>query len=346
MRHMQGLVSRKPYGVDRFRSKAMANRIVERLRENFHAVIADSVYAVVNLPDTLPVPLILDNNNIEHMILKRYLVRERNPLRRAYAWIEWRRLQRWEKAACIRSALVTLCSETDRALMQEMCPAVRTAMAPNIIDVDNYRATPPCDNTTVLYLGSMDWFPNRDAVKTFIREVLPELRRIIPDVNFAITYSPEHAPATQFRERLSRIPNVQFVPTGDVRAEVAKAAVFVVPLRIGSGTRFKILEAGAMAKPIVSTRVGAEGLDFVNGDEILLEDNLKEFAHAVAKLLNDPSQRSRLGEGARQRVELQYDFAVLRTTIGHALACLDTRNAAAQSLRPQKISNRRSPCAI
>ena len=325
MRRVQGLFSSRPYGVERFRSKAMANRIMERLREDFDAVIADSVYAVVNLPDALPVPLILDDNNIEHMILKRYLVQERNPLRRAYAWIEWRRLQWWEKAACVRSALVILCSDTDRALMQEMCPAVPTAMAPNIIDVDNYRATPPCDNTTVLYLGSMDWFPNRHAVETFVSEVLPELRRIIPNVNFAITYSPEHAPAAGFRERLARIPNVQFVPTGDVRAEVAKAAVFVVPLRIGSGTRFKILEAGAMAKPIVSTRLGAEGLDFANGDEILLEDDLKEFARAVAKLLKDPSQRSRLGEGARHRVEQQYDFATLRTTIGRALARLDTR---------------------
>ena len=334
---MRGLFLFTPYGVERFRSDIVANRIAARLGEDFDAVIADSVYTVVNLPDAMQTPLIIDDNNIEHMILRRYVLQERNPIRRAYGWLEWQKLRRWEKTACARSALVIVCSEADRTLMREMCPAVPTIMAPNIIDVDSYRASPPCDNTTVLYLGSMDWFPNRHAVETFVVEVLPELRKMVPGVNFVVAYSPERAPAEDFRDRFAKIPDVQFVETSDVRTEVANAAVFVVPLHIGSGTRFKILEASAMAKPIVSTRVGAEGLEFQNGEEILLEDDPKEFARAVTRLLKDPTLRSKLGVGARRRVEQQYDFAMLRTTVGRALARLDTQGGISQSAGLQKI---------
>jgi glycosyltransferase involved in cell wall biosynthesis len=99
--------------------------------------------------------------------------------------------------------------------------------------------------------------------------------------------------------------------------------VFVVSLRIGSGTRFKILEAGAMGKPIVSTRVGAEGLDFTSGEEILLEDDPASFATAVATLLGDEAMRTRLGRAARRRVEKQYDFAAMRSALSDAIAQLD-----------------------
>ena len=102
-------------------------------------------------------------------------------------------------------------------------------------------------------------------------------------------------------------------------AEIAKAAVCVVPLRIGSGTRLKILEAAAMAKPIVSTRIGAEGLDFVDGEEIILADRPEAFARAVADLLADPLRRQMLGNAARRRVERQYSLAALRISVREAL---------------------------
>jgi glycosyltransferase involved in cell wall biosynthesis len=328
---VRGLFSSNPFGVGRFRSPEMARRIEARLLEPFSAVIADSVYSAVNLPERIGPPLIMDDNNIEHMILKRYLLQDRNPLRWPYIWLEWWKLRRWERLVCSRSALVMLCSENDRSLMWEMCPEPLVMMVPNIIDVDTYKPAPPCENTTVLYLGSMDWFPNRDAVEFFATEILPELRKKVPNVRFVVTFSPEHAPPESYRERFARTPNLELAPTNDVRREIADAAVFVVPLRIGSGTRFKILEAGAMAKPIVSTRVGAEGLDFRNGEEIVLEDDPSAFAGAVANLLGDREMRTRLGLGARQRVEEQYDFAVLRTRLADALARLEARSGLSPS---------------
>lgn len=333
----RGLFSSKPFGVERFRSPEMAGRIAARLREPFSAVIADSVYAAINLTSRMQLPLILDDNNIEHMILKRYLRQELNPIRAAYIWLEWWKLRRWEQSVASRSDLVMLCSENDCALMQKMCPEPLVVMVPNIIDVDHYHSAPKSENATVLYLGSMDWFPNRDAVDFFVAEILPELRKRIPQVRFAVTFSPEHAPPESYRERLARLPNVEFVPTNDVRKEVADAAVFVVPLRIGSGTRFKILEGGALAKAIVSTRVGAEGLDFCNREEILLEDEPAAFAAAVANLLADPAQRERLGLRARRRVEEQYDFAALRSALHDALARLSAGSVLSPGRTPDEL---------
>jgi len=342
LRRVRGLFSPIPFGVERFRSAEMALRIEARLGEPFSVVIADSVYSAINLPDRIGPPLIIDDNNIEHMILKRYLVTDRNPVRRLYIRLEWWKLRGWERRACSRSSMVMLCSETDRAVMREMCPDALVMMVPNIIDVDSYQPAPACQNATVLYLGSMDWLPNRDAVDFLATEILPELRKRVPQVRFVVTYSPERAPPESYRERLARTPNLEFVPTNDVRKEVADAAVFVVSLRIGSGTRFKILEAGAMAKAIVSTRVGAEGLDFVNGEEIVLVDAPFAFAGAVAKLLEDKEMRIRLGRGARRRVEEQYDFSMLRRRLADALGQLAARselssNEGTQELRLKSV---------
>jgi glycosyltransferase involved in cell wall biosynthesis len=123
-----------------------------------------------------------------------------------------------------------------------------------------------------------------------------------------------------FQAKFARLRHVRFTgPVPDMRAEIAKAAVCVVPLRIGSGTRLKILEAAAMAKPIVSTRIGAEGLDFVDGEEIILTDRPEAFARAVADLLADPLRRHMLGKAARRRVEQQYGLASLRSALREAL---------------------------
>jgi glycosyltransferase involved in cell wall biosynthesis len=166
----------------------------------------------------------------------------------------------------------------------------------------------------------MDWYPNRDAVEFFVSAILPRLRAAVPEARFVVG---GRNPSDEFRRRFAATPGIEFTGTvPDMRAEIAKAAVCVVPLRIGSGTRLKILEAAAMAKPVVSTRVGAEGLDFVDGKEIVLADEPKAFAGAVADLLRDASRRRELGQAARRRVEKCYSFPVLRTAVRAAFAGL------------------------
>jgi glycosyltransferase involved in cell wall biosynthesis len=329
--HLSNLFASIPYGVTRYHSLFMAERIAQRLKENFNAVIAASLFAAVNLPEKLETPLIVDENDVEHVILERYLHEQHNPLLRAYAWLEARKMRYWERIVGARSSVVMLCSENDCAIMRRTCPKAPLAMVPNTIDVETYRAVAPPGKARVLYLAGMDWLPNQDASKFFIEEILPSLKRAVPRVKFVIAFSPEHAPPRRFREQFATVSGVEFSETNNVRGEFAQASVLVVPLRIGSGTRFKILEASAMAIPVVSTRVGAEGLNLRNGKEIVLEDDPEKFARATAALLADSSMCAALGLSARARVQQHYGFDVLRATLSDVLARVNAGFGVAQS---------------
>lgn len=313
----RSLFSRLPFGVRRFRHPDLRTRLEAELRTlPYDAALCMSAFVAVNLPRSSPVPWIVDNANVEHLLLRRYVAFERNPLKRAYAVLEARRLRAWEAYVNGRARLSLVCSEQDRAVLRELCPRQDPVVVPNVVDLETYPPPSAGQPNTVVFTGAVDWIPNQDAVAFFVHQVLPELRRLVPEVVFVVA---GRVPSESYCRRYARYP-VRFtgrVP--DMSAELAKASVCVVPLRIGGGTRLKILEAAAMAKPVVSTRLGAEGLDFADGSEIALEDDPRRFARAVAELLNDPARRSMMGQAARGRVERQYAFPVLRSTLGRAL---------------------------
>ena len=316
---LMALFSSLPYGVLRFRSEAVKQHLLRLLSSHkFDAILCEEPYLLVNLPASLPAALIVDNQNLEHVVLERYLAYDPNPARRLYARLESKKLASWEQQAWSRAHLVTACSEHDKRLMRRLCPSLSVAVIPNTIDVDAYTPALNDDGETVLYTGGMDWYPNRDAVEFFVASALPELRSAAPNLRFVVA---GRSASDGFCAKFACLRDVHFTgPISDMRAEIAKAAVCVVPLRIGSGTRLKILEAAAMAKPIVSTRIGAEGLDFVDGREIMLADEPKAFAGAVADLLRDASRRRELGQAARRRVEERYSLPALRTAVRAALA--------------------------
>jgi glycosyltransferase involved in cell wall biosynthesis len=284
--------------------------------------MCESPYLFDNLPLYLPVPVILDCHNVESLLLRRFLGSEPNPAKRAYVRLEWAKLHRWERGVVLRASLVMVCSEHDRAVMTAMCPGARLTVVPNIIDVTGYVPSDGDDGDgfTILYSGAMDWYPNQDAVRYFVEDIWPEVRRLVPGARFRVA---GRHPSMELRRRLEGVAGVELAgAVPDMRAEVRRAAVCVVPLRIGSGTRLKILEAAALAKAIVSTRVGAEGLDFVDGREILLADEPRAFARAVADLATDLRHRRSLGAAARLRVEGQYGFPHLRRAMQDAVARL------------------------
>jgi glycosyltransferase involved in cell wall biosynthesis len=276
----------------------------------FQAIICDDVYLACNLPANLSVPIFLNKHDLTYEILARYLETERNWAKKIYGRLEYRKIRRMELRECKRAKVVLACSARDKQLIQSHCPEANVCILPNVVDTDDYSPVPDQQNNLILFVGSLDWLPNRDAVEYFITQVFPDLRQMHPEVRFAVA---GRLPPPWFRERLGRMKGVELhADVPDVRVLIAQAAVCIVPLRIGGGTRLKILEAAAMAKPTVSTRLGAEGLDFVEGQEILLEDEPSKFARAVSGLLKDPSRRREIGRAARLRVEKQYGVAALR----------------------------------
>ncbi len=313
-----------PYGAWRYRSEAMAAAVRDTLaKEEFHVLFCDDVYQVKNLPEPIQTPVLLNKHDITHVILRRYLAHEQSPAKSAYGWAEYRKLRRWEARVSSHVVQVLACSEEDRAILERLCPNARVAVVPNSIDVSKYAPQGADDGRTILYFGAMDWYPNQDAVEFFMSAIFPELQEVLPELRFRIA---GRCPSKRFRKGYAGVPGVEITGTvQDVSSEIARATVCVVPLRIGSGTRLKILEAAAMAKPIVSTHIGAEGLDFVNGEEILLADEPRQFARAVTDLLADPARRRAMGLAARRRVEARYSFPVLRAALREALAPLTAK---------------------
>lgn len=312
-----------PYTVHRFSTSAMRATLQRHLsRQAFDLVVCDEAYALTDLPATR-LPVVVDTIQIAFLLLRRYSARARNPLVRLYAGLEYWKTRRWEIAAGNRASALVACSESERRLYAELCPRVPVFLVPNVVDTDQFVATEDPGGWIVLYTGGMDWHPNRDAVEFFASSILPSLREQIPQVRFRVA---GRAPAAEFRQRLESVAGVEFSGTvPDMRTEIARAAVCVVPLRIGTGTRLKILEAGAMEKAIVSTHLGAEGLEFAEGDEIVLVDDPGPFAREVACLLQEPARRRTMGQAARQRVVKQYGTPALQSALRDCLHQVNSR---------------------
>jgi polysaccharide biosynthesis protein PslH len=318
---LSAVLSPSPFAIERFRSDEMRTCLERRLLSGaFDVVLCDNIYTTVNLPPT-SLPVLMNSHNVEHLILQRYVEQEGNPFKALYARLEAGKLRRFEAATYKRAVLVMVCSRLDAELIEQLCPGLKTVIAPNVVDVREYEMAEEEDPFTILYQGGMDWFPNRDAVEYFVRAIFPLVQREIPSARLVAA---GRNPTPEFRARFSDVPALQFTGTlRDLRPVIAKAAVCVVPLRIGSGTRLKILEGGAMGKAMVSSTIGAEGLDFVPEQEILIADDPAIFAKNVVELLRDPARRKAMGEAARKRVLRDYDVTALERSIAISFQSLE-----------------------
>jgi glycosyltransferase involved in cell wall biosynthesis len=319
---MRALFSDLPYGAWRMRSKAMAALAKGRVAtKEFDLVICDDVYQIENLPAVSDTAVILNKHTIVFEEFERFLQLERNLLVRAYGRTELAKLRRLEMKTAQQVAAVWPCSERDRRILLGANTKVPSPVVPNAIDAAGFASASCDDGRTLLYVGAMDWLPNRDAVEFFAFEIMPKVCALIPQAEFLVA---GREPPSRFRRKIERIPHITFTGTlPDLRPTIANSAICVVPLRIGSGTRLKILEAAASAKAIVSTTIGAEGLDLVDGTEILIADDAADFAEAVASLLSSRERRVAMGKKARERVLSEYSLPALQRAVHTALS--DTR---------------------
>jgi glycosyltransferase involved in cell wall biosynthesis len=250
--------------------------------------------------------LVVDEHNIEYDILKR-TADASGLVRKVFHAVNWRKLEREEKKVWTHFDGCTLTSERDAQIVRREVPALPTRVIPNGVDVDLFRPRPDEQVVpkTLLFFGAINYYPNTDGALFFVREVFPRLRAEHPDVRLRIV---GHMPPSLVPE-LTRdgVDVVGFVD--DVLAEIGRAAVVVVPLRIGGGTRLKIVEAMSMAKPIVSTRLGAEGIEVEHDREILLADTPAELCRQIGRVLDDPVFAKRLGVRARRTAEEKYGWA-------------------------------------
>jgi glycosyltransferase involved in cell wall biosynthesis len=249
---------------------------------------------------------VLDEHNIEYEILRRTASSELGKVRRVYNGINWRKLRAEELEAWRTFDACTVTSAHDRDMLVRDHPPARVVIVPNAVDLEHFRPRPEAEKPeprTILFFGAINYFPNSDGVKLFIDEIMPRLRPRLPGVKFKVVgHTPEHLMALSSAD----VEMKGFVP--DLRVEIERAAVVVAPLRIGGGTRLKILEAMAMAKPVVSTPQGAEGLEITHARELLLAETPAAFADELVRVLEDQPLAQRLGQAARKLVEARYGW--------------------------------------
>lgn len=316
------LLTSRCYSIERFRSMPMQRLVADHLsRVHYDLIICDSIYGLINIPATT-VPILLNCHNVEYIIIERYAQIETNRLKKYYARLEAHRLRNAERDGCFRVAAAMVCSETDLHALQELGPQLPISVIPNVVDTDHIH--PPTvdrsenDSPMLLFQGSMDWYPNRDAVEFFASLILPAIRSSYPRSRLVVA---GRNPPADFIQRFSSDPNIEFTGTvPDMRPYLASATIVIVPLRLGGGTRIKILEACAAGKPVVSTKIGAEGLVLKPGREILVEDDPESFARTVISMLRSPELRHQLANAARAAVVQQYSHSTLRKLLGDLIA--------------------------
>jgi len=255
----------------------------------------------------IDLPIAVTHHNIESELLR--LRADHHPSRIVAAYLRYQAclLEEVEQEYCERVAVNVMMSGVDAERLKRLVPAAKTYVAPNGVDIDFFRPTAAHreQRERVIFLGPTYMYPNRDGLGFFLEQIWPRIRSVRP----AATLHLVGRNSEEDRRRYSEIPGV--VPRGfveDIRDPFAEAACSVVPLRIGGGTRLKILDSWAMGKAVVSTTVGCEGLAVQDGSNIMVRDSPTDFADAVIAVLGDSALRDRLGTGGRETVVRQYSW--------------------------------------
>jgi glycosyltransferase involved in cell wall biosynthesis len=241
------------------------------------------------------------------MIWRRLAENAPDPARRLYFGLQAERMQRYEGHVCRNAAQVIAVSAGDAAAMRKLFGAARVSAIPTGVDLDYFRQPAgPARNADLIFTGSMDWMPNIDAMRWFVSEVLPLIRRRRPATSLAIV---GRTPPPELQAWGRRDPLIQVSGTvPDVRPYLWGSAIAIVPLRIGGGTRLKIYEAMAARIPVVSTSIGAEGLTIHPPQDIRLADTPAAFAEECLALLDDPAAHERIASAAWEMVSASFSW--------------------------------------
>lgn len=306
---MRSWLSRLPVEVWKQQVPALRYRIRELLQAGkIDVCVADFLVAVPNIPRERRIPIVFFAHNVDHLLFRRLCRAHRLPWFRIPLEIEWRKERRYEARTCRNAELTVAVSPEDRQAFRRLAPEGRICDVPTGVDINYFSPRGAVRGNAqpvreLVFTGSMDYYPNEDGVRYFIAEILPLIRARSPDIGVTIV---GRAPTGRLCREAEAAAVTVTGRVADVRPYIASATVYVVPIRIGGGTRLKVFEALAMGKAVVSTSIGVEGLPLGDGTHFLAADSPQAFADAVTGLVWDGEKRRRLGEAGRRLMEERY----------------------------------------
>jgi polysaccharide biosynthesis protein PslH len=320
LQYLRGMFSPDPYAIRKYCQPRVARELRQLVESgSYDVIVCDFLVAAGVIPWDAPCPKVLFTHNVEATIWKRHYEVARNPLWKLLSWREWRAMEHAENQYLKEADLVLAVSQADSDVFTELVPPEKLVVISTGVDIDYFAPQKSVEQSdTLVFTGSMDWLPNEDGIFYFVREILPRISQQVPGVKLTVV---GRKPSRRLESLAGEYSN-QVQLTGwvdDVRPYLAKSAVSIVPLRVGSGTRLKIFEAMSMNKAVVSTTIGAEGLPVTHGNEIFLADTPEDFAEFSVRLLRDPALRRQIGNAARGLVETKYSWASVATEFAAAL---------------------------
>jgi sugar transferase (PEP-CTERM/EpsH1 system associated) len=295
----RSLATSLPYSIRKYSSRAMRAAIDREIRErDYDIVVCDFLATSINLPFGLGCATLLFQHNVESMIWRRHFETQKSGLKRDLLKSQWRKMLRYEREISRAFDAVIAVSEVDAELMRKEFGIRQVYDVPTGVDTAYFKPAEGSPNPfELVFTGSMDWMPNQDAILYFADRILPIISVAIPECSLTVVGRNPGPPLLQLGRSNPRIRVTGGVE--DIRGYISRSAAYVVPIRIGGGTRLKIYEAMAMGKPVISTTIGAEGLPVRDGEELLIADEPAEFAHAVVQVLRNAQLANRLAERAR-----------------------------------------------
>jgi glycosyltransferase involved in cell wall biosynthesis len=309
---LANFASRLPFALRAYRSPRMRRAIEDRVGlGGIDLLICDFLSPSPNVPDGTALPKILFQHNVESMIWRRHFEVQDNVLKKAFLWLEWQRMRSAEERECRRYDRVVAVSEEDAREFEDSYALGEVESVSTGVDTEFFSPSGRVEPNPheIVFTGSMDWLPNQDAVGFFLEAVFPDLLERVPGVHFTVV---GRNPPSSLQERSEKDPHLTVTGfVDDVRPYVERAALFVVPIRVGGGTRLKIFEAMAMGKPVVSTTIGAEGLPLVPGKDIIIADDAASMVREIEGLLSAPEAAAAWGEHSARLVRERFGWDVV-----------------------------------
>lgn len=296
-----------PYSISKYCRPEVARHLRETMATgNFDVILCDFLSPAPIVPFDAGIPVVIFTHNVEAIIWKRHWEVATNPVWKFVCKREYTKMRQTETHYLRRSNHVLTVSDTDSETFAADMEASKITTIPTGVDIDYFQPMDGEEEDSLVFTGSMDWMPNEDGILYFVEQVLPIIRARRPGVKLYVVGRRPGARVMQLAESDPLI-----VVTGrvdDIRPHIARGAVYVVPLRVGGGTRLKIFEAMAMGKAVVSTTIGAEGLPVTSGEDLVIADEPEQFATETLRLLGDKSARISIGGKARNLVEEKYSW--------------------------------------
>jgi polysaccharide biosynthesis protein PslH len=305
------LASPVPYSVASHSSQPLRQAVQSHARRHRSDVWqVEAIVLVDALADLEHCPKVIIAHNVESLIWQRFYENETTLLKRWYIKQQWRKFERFERRAFATATRVVAVSEQDATLIRERFGGRNVDVVDNGIDREYFEAVQPDpDPGTILFLGSLDWRANLDAVELLLDRIFPAVRAVEPTARLRLV---GRRPPPALARRIAEVPGVELhADVPEVRPFLAKSGIMVVPLRIGGGSRLKILEAMAAGLPVVSTRVGAEGLELVPGEDYIAADEPEALAEALVSWIRDPQPARDMAGRSRPFVLERYDWDAL-----------------------------------